>query len=132
MNVKLGQVARIVRPLPQPDPNRNVGRTGFVDRICPKDNVVVIRFLKPDGDTDGAMYVPPDCLEEVIDPAWQQALEEHWRKERQEEVDVLMRRLEHQQTIERIADKYQMTVDAVLEIAAVVTGHSDTRWLYYG
>ena len=58
------------------------------------------------------------------------AVAEYHRQQRQAEFEAYCQRLERQQQIELVADKYQITLDAALEIAAVVTGE-DTRRCYY-
>ena len=58
------------------------------------------------------------------------AVAEFHRQQRRAEFEAYCKRLERQQKIELVADKYQITLDAALEIAAVVTGE-DTRRCYY-
>jgi hypothetical protein len=128
MSVAAGELAKVLRIPPRPQPDPRVGQVGLV--LTGEGDLGMIVFLKPNGDTDGAMFLPLDCLEAVNDPTWAKALAEYRRQQQQAEFQAYYQRLERQQKIEMVADKYQLTVDAVLEIAAVVTGE-ETRGRYY-
>lgn len=130
MSIRAGELAKVLRMPPPRQPEGRVGQVGLVDHLTKGDDRGMIVFLKADGDTDGAMFLPLDCLEAVNDPTWAKALAEYRHLEQQAELQAYCQRLEQQQKIEMVADKYQLTVDAVLEIAAVVTGE-DTRRCYY-
>lgn len=130
MSMTAGQLVMVQRIPPRPEPHSRLGQVGLIDHLTRDRNRAMIVFLNQDGDTDGAIFLPVECLQRVDDPAWQKALAEYQRRQREQEVAAYRQRLKRQQTIELIADKYQVTVDAVLEIAAVVTGE-ETRHRYY-
>jgi len=130
MKPKFGDLAKVVRTPPLlPAGVDVVGRVGVIEWLTHNDERAWFKLLMPEGVCDLAMFIPVECLELVDDPVWKTALPRFRRSERQSLIRYQQRLLK-QQRIEEIADEYQMTVDAALKIAAVVTGR-DMRHHYY-
>lgn len=125
-----GQLAKIVQLTPHRESGRRVGHVGVVEQMTADGSRVLLTLLTLDGETDGAVFVPAGCLTAVDDDAWAAALANHRRIQQENALRDFQQRLQRQQQIEAVADKYQLTVDAALEIAAVVIGQ-DAEQFYY-